>query len=115
MWAGILIPGAAGVTPQTPILRGTGTLGAMPELQLPPVTAQMAGLDRSADVYQRLLKERIVFLGTEVDEDMDGEYLLHYTSGPCGRGETGRRARFRSWSREGWRFESSRPHHDGRA
>ena len=27
-----------------------------------------------------------------------------------GRGETGRRARFRSWSREGWRFESSRPH-----
>ena len=28
----------------------------------------------------------------------------------CGRGETGRRARFRSWSRKGWRFESSRPH-----
>ena len=27
-----------------------------------------------------------------------------------GRGEAGRRARFRSWSREGWRFESSRPH-----
>ncbi|MBV9660400.1 MAG: ATP-dependent Clp protease proteolytic subunit [Acidimicrobiales bacterium] len=32
------------------------------------VTAQMPGLDRSADVYQRLLKERIVFLGTEVDD-----------------------------------------------
>jgi hypothetical protein len=28
----------------------------------------------------------------------------------CGRGETGRRARFRSWSRKGWRFDSSRPH-----
>jgi ATP-dependent Clp protease protease subunit len=28
----------------------------------------MAGLDRSPDVYQRLLKERIVFLGTEVDD-----------------------------------------------
>ncbi|HLG92092.1 MAG TPA: ATP-dependent Clp protease proteolytic subunit [Acidimicrobiales bacterium] len=28
---------------------------------------QLAGYDRSADVYQRLLKERIVFLGTQVD------------------------------------------------
>ena len=28
----------------------------------------------------------------------------------CGRGGTGRRARFRSWSRKGWRFKSSRPH-----
>ena len=36
--------------------------------QLPPVTSQMPGMDRSADVYQRLLRERIVFLGTEVDD-----------------------------------------------
>jgi hypothetical protein len=28
----------------------------------------------------------------------------------CGRGGIGRRARFRSWSRKGWRFKSSRPH-----
>jgi ATP-dependent Clp protease protease subunit len=34
----------------------------------PLVTAQVAAMDRSADVYQRLLKERIVFLGTEVDD-----------------------------------------------
>jgi ATP-dependent Clp protease, protease subunit len=34
----------------------------------PLVTAQVATMDRSADVYQRLLKERIVFLGTEVDD-----------------------------------------------
>jgi ATP-dependent Clp protease protease subunit len=34
----------------------------------PLVTAQVVTMDRSADVYQRLLKERIVFLGTEVDD-----------------------------------------------
>ena len=31
-------------------------------------TAELAGLDRSADVYQRLLKDRIIFLGTQVDD-----------------------------------------------
>jgi ATP-dependent Clp protease protease subunit len=31
-------------------------------------TAELAGLDRSADIYQRLLKERIIFLGTQVDD-----------------------------------------------
>ena len=40
----------------------------MSQLHLPSVSAQMAGTDRSGDVYQRLLKERIVFLGTEVDD-----------------------------------------------
>jgi ATP-dependent Clp protease protease subunit len=30
--------------------------------------SQVPVLDRSADVYQRLLKERIIFLGTEVDD-----------------------------------------------
>src|SRR5213083_1785722 len=42
--------------------RGTGrqaaSLSGMPELQLPP----------GADVYQRLMKERIIFLGTQVDD-----------------------------------------------
>src|SRR5271156_4066583 len=40
----------------------------MAELALPPVLAQISASDRSADVYQRLLRERIVFLGTEVDD-----------------------------------------------
>ena len=31
-------------------------------------TAELASLDRSADIYQRLLKERIIFLGTQVDD-----------------------------------------------
>jgi ATP-dependent Clp protease protease subunit len=31
-------------------------------------TAEIAGLDRSSDIYQRLLKERIIFLGTQVDD-----------------------------------------------
>ncbi len=30
--------------------------------------AQVAGSDRNPDVYQRLLRERIVFLGTQVDD-----------------------------------------------
>lgn len=34
---------------------------------LPIATAQFAG-DRSSDIYQRLLRNRIVFLGTEVDD-----------------------------------------------
>lgn len=32
------------------------------------VDAQVAGGDRNPDVYQRLLRERIVFLGTQVDD-----------------------------------------------
>lgn len=35
---------------------------------LPDVVAQIGGADRSTDIYQRLLRERIVFLGTEVDD-----------------------------------------------
>jgi ATP-dependent Clp protease, protease subunit len=40
----------------------------MPSLIRPQVSAQIGGSDRAGDVYQRLLKERIVFLGTEVDD-----------------------------------------------
>ncbi len=40
----------------------------MPSLILPSPTAQVGGSDRAADVYQQLLRERIVFLGTEVDD-----------------------------------------------
>jgi ATP-dependent Clp protease protease subunit len=40
----------------------------MPSLIRPHVSAQMSGNDRAGDVYQRLLKERIVFLGTQVDD-----------------------------------------------
>jgi ATP-dependent Clp protease protease subunit len=40
----------------------------MPEV-LSAVTAQLSLADRSSDIYQRLLKERIVFLGTPVDDD----------------------------------------------
>jgi ATP-dependent Clp protease protease subunit len=31
-------------------------------------TADLASFDRSSDIYQRLLKERIIFLGTQVDD-----------------------------------------------
>jgi ATP-dependent Clp protease protease subunit len=40
----------------------------MPSLIRPQVSAQISGSDRAGDVYQRLLKERIVFLGTQVDD-----------------------------------------------
>jgi ATP-dependent Clp protease, protease subunit len=43
----------------------------MPE-QIPaltPVLSQMAAPERGADIYNRLLKERIVFLGTQVDQN----------------------------------------------
>ncbi|HEX2191895.1 MAG TPA: ATP-dependent Clp protease proteolytic subunit [Acidimicrobiales bacterium] len=39
-----------------------------PELLAPAITAQMTQGDRANDVYSRLLKERIVFLGTQVDD-----------------------------------------------
>jgi ATP-dependent Clp protease, protease subunit len=39
----------------------------MPEL-LPNATGQFIAGDRASDIYQRLLKERIVFLGTQVDD-----------------------------------------------
>jgi ATP-dependent Clp protease protease subunit len=40
----------------------------MSELILPAAVNQVTALDRAGDIYQRLLKERIVFLGTEVDD-----------------------------------------------
>jgi ATP-dependent Clp protease protease subunit len=40
----------------------------MAELLFPATTAQMQMSDRGVDIYQRLLKERIVFLGTQVDD-----------------------------------------------
>lgn len=35
----------------------------------PDVVMQLQSADRSSDLYQRLLKERIVFLGTQVDQN----------------------------------------------
>ncbi len=40
----------------------------MAELVLPSVAAAASGADSGADLNQRLLKERIVFLGTQVDQ-----------------------------------------------
>ena len=40
----------------------------MPSDVLPQLVAQVGGADRSSDIYQRLLRNRIVFLGTEVDD-----------------------------------------------
>jgi len=39
-----------------------------PDLMVPSVTAQTYPGDRAGEVYSRLLKERIVFLGTQVDD-----------------------------------------------
>ena len=47
---------------------GRGTLAVMAELSIPSVAAQIQGMDRAGDIYQRLLKERIIFLGTQVDD-----------------------------------------------
>jgi ATP-dependent Clp protease protease subunit len=40
----------------------------MSKLLQPPVLDQMSSPDRAGDIYQRLLKERIIFLGTQVDD-----------------------------------------------
>src|SRR6202451_4299711 len=40
----------------------------MSQLILPSVTNQVTAADRGGDIYQRLLRERIVFLGTEGDD-----------------------------------------------
>jgi len=40
----------------------------MSKLVQPPVLDQMMSPDRAGDIYQRLLKERIIFLGTQVDD-----------------------------------------------
>ncbi|MDQ1413058.1 MAG: ATP-dependent Clp protease, protease subunit [Acidimicrobiaceae bacterium] len=45
-----------------------GTLSLMAEPLLPTTTAQIQMADRGSDIYQRLLKERIVFLGSQVDD-----------------------------------------------
>jgi ATP-dependent Clp protease, protease subunit len=40
----------------------------MPDRILPATVAQVQVMDRAGDIYQRLLKERIVFLGAQVDD-----------------------------------------------
>jgi ATP-dependent Clp protease protease subunit len=40
----------------------------MAELTLPAITASLQTMDRAGDIYQRLLKERIVFLGSQVED-----------------------------------------------
>jgi ATP-dependent Clp protease protease subunit len=40
----------------------------MPDLPLPAALAQATVLDREGDIYQRLLKNRIIFLGTQVED-----------------------------------------------
>ena len=40
----------------------------MADPSLPSISSQLSSSDRSAEVYQRLLRERIVFLGTQVDD-----------------------------------------------
>jgi ATP-dependent Clp protease protease subunit len=40
----------------------------MSDLVLPATVAQLSFADRASDIYQQLLKERIVFLGTQVDD-----------------------------------------------
>lgn len=40
----------------------------MPDIVFPATVAQVIGYDRGSDLYQQLLKERIVFLGTQVDD-----------------------------------------------
>src|SRR5260370_21983788 len=40
----------------------------MPELPYPATISEVTTIDRAADVYQRLLKERIIFLGTPVED-----------------------------------------------
>src|ERR1700728_1286880 len=46
----------------------TGYSRQMSSLIFPTATAQLAGGDRAGDIYRQLLKERIVFLGTEGDD-----------------------------------------------
>jgi ATP-dependent Clp protease protease subunit len=41
-----------------------------PGLTVPPVVMQNTGMEPSADIYNRLLKNRIVFLGSEVNDQV---------------------------------------------
>ena len=58
----------------------------MPDLTVPTVTAQASPNGQSADVYDRLLKERIVFLGSEVNDatanDICAKLLLLQSEDP---------------------------------
>ncbi len=58
----------------------------MPDLAVPAVTAQQSPNGQNADVYQRLLKERIVFLGSQVDDavanDICAKFLLLQSEDP---------------------------------
>src|SRR6266699_3609707 len=48
--------------------RTAGSLGGMTKLRLPVLDQLTTSPERANDVYNRLLKERIIFLGSEVDD-----------------------------------------------
>ena len=55
----------------------------MPDVTLPDVFAQTTFQDRAGEIYARLLKERIIFLGTPVDDQIANlvvAQLLHLES-----------------------------------
>jgi ATP-dependent Clp protease protease subunit len=43
---------------------------ALPPLSVPPIVAQGGGFDPQSEVYNRLLRNRIVFLGSEVNDSI---------------------------------------------
>ena len=59
---------AASLRPRTHQEAATLDLMIPDQLAVPTLTGQMTQGDRANDVYARLLKERIVFLGTQVDD-----------------------------------------------
>ena len=40
----------------------------MSQYTIPTVVEKTAGVERAYDIYSRLLSERIIFLGTEIDD-----------------------------------------------
>ncbi len=49
---------------------GTGSLGARAQMLVPMVIEKTSAGERAYDIYSRLLKERIVFLGGPIDSDV---------------------------------------------
>ena len=60
-----------------------GTIGEVPEMVIPYVTEQSPRGERTMDIYSRLLADRIIFLGTPVDDQVANvvmAQLLHLDS-----------------------------------
>ena len=70
------------VNSRSPYRSPLSTLGGNNIQSIVPMVVEQSGMgERAFDIYSRLLRERIIFLGTPVDDQVADLSLIHISQG----------------------------------